>query len=151
MPLSPQSLLGLFPRDLGPSVPGLRHDPRGLPNRGERHHKLCPSLETRKDASHQSWVLWPSPETLLLEKLPSRSMKNATRESSSCSSQSWPKATFLSSPGVTLATTPCKPKLQSVCPFFGGHSKTNSSDLVWKGRKVRATWPDKNRHTEAAS
>lgn len=40
--------------------------------------------------------------------------------------QPWPKATFLLSPGVTLATTSCQPELQAVRLLCSGQSRTRA-------------------------
>lgn len=102
------------------------------------HHKLCPSLAPRKVVSHQFWCASPWPSPLLPGKFrPSRSMKNAGRGRGSCIGQSWPKATFLLSPGVTLATASCQPELQAFQLLCSRQSKRSSPDLVWKDRRAR--------------
>lgn len=101
------------------------------------HRKLCPSLVPRKVVSNQFWCasLWPSP--LFPGKLrPSESVENAGPGRGSCTGQSWPKTTFLLSPGVPLATTSCQPELQAVQFFCSGQS---SPDVVWKDRRATVT------------
>lgn len=51
----------------------------------------------------------------------------------------WPEATFLLSPGFTLATTSCKSEVQGVHPLCGGRSRPSPPDLVWKEGRARTT------------
>lgn len=103
------------------------------------HHKLCPSLAPRKLVSHQFWCASPWPSPLLPGKLwPSRSMENAGPGRGSCTGQSWPKATFLLSPGVTLATMSCQPELQAVQLLCSGQSKTSSPRPGVEGQKSQS-------------
>lgn len=60
--------------------------------------------------------------------------------------QSWPKATFLLSPGVTLATTSCKSEFQGVHPLFGGQSRRSSP--TWCERREEPEPPGTVGHTK---